>query len=92
MIRKYAINFQRLNKGASRPTDDGQTVECETDSSGFMLVPNVGDFVQLTPLKQGDISMTGRVRSRMFLYAGEHCVVNIVVEDTDDDWGLLIKE
>lgn len=92
MIKKYAINFQHLPKGRDRPIDDGQTVECETDDTGFMLVPNVGDFVNLARLSEDDPGMTGRVRSRLFMYLGESCVVNIVVEETGDDWGKLIKE
>lgn len=92
MIKKYAINFQHLPKGRDRPIDDGQTVECETDSTGFMLVPSVGDFVQLTRVSKDDSGMTGKVKSRLFLYIEESCVVNIVVEETDDDWGALIKE
>lgn len=92
MINKYEINFQHLPKGAARPIDDGETIECKTDGKGFMLVPNVGDFVHIVRVAKDDYQMTGRVKSRMFRYMGEYCAVNIVVEETDDDWGLLVKE
>ena len=93
MIKRYAINFQYLPKGATRPIDDGQTVECETDNAGFMMVPNVGDFVNLVRVSEDDAEMFGKVKSRLFNYIGEHCAVNVVVEETDDDvWGKLIKE
>ena len=92
MIEKYAINFQYLPKNSARPLDDGQTIECESDNNGFMLVPNVGDFVQLIKANDDDAEMSGKVKSRLFTYIGKYCSVNIVVEETDDDWGKLIKE
>lgn len=92
MIKKYGINFQHLPKGADRPIDVGQTVECETNDAGFMMVPNVGDFVNLVRVSKDDAEMSGKVKSRLFNYIGEYCAVNIVVEETDDDWGKLIKE
>ena len=33
------------------------------------------------------------VKSRLFTYlANDACAINIVVEETDDDWGALVKE
>jgi hypothetical protein len=42
-------------------------------------------------------SFSGKVRSRLFNYIRTSpddvfCHVNIIVEDTNDDWGKLIKE
>lgn len=42
-------------------------------------------------------SFSGKVRSRLFRYfSGTEveatCAVNVVVEDSNDDWGKLIKE
>lgn len=45
-------------------------------------------------------SFRGRVKSRLFRYLGgpsdmdtePACAINIVVEETDGDWGMLVKE
>jgi len=41
-------------------------------------------------------SFAGKVRSRLFRYIrtehGLMCLVNIVIEDTKDDWGKLVRE
>jgi hypothetical protein len=97
---KYRIDYQQLPKGAGRPVDDGQIVDIEaTDKSGVVLLPNVGDFVHIDNSLDGGqrSSFKGRVRSRMFSYIRGSddevfCAVNIVVEETDDNWGQLIKE
>jgi hypothetical protein len=42
------------------------------------------------------VAFSGRVKSRLFTYSrvseDVFCTVNIVVEETTDDWGMLIKE
>lgn len=96
---KYYIDYQYLPKNASRPNDNGTVVPIEVDDSGFALIPNVGDFFSVDPSALGEEatdSFQGRVRTRLFHYirtpSGDRCFVNIVVEETDDDWGKLIKE
>lgn len=97
---KYGIDYQYLAKGAQRPQDDGETVGIEaTGERGIVVLPNVGDYVEVQNGADGKqrSSFTGKVRSRLFRYtrtpAGEVvCQVNIVVEVTSDDWGKLIKE
>lgn len=97
---KYFIDYQYLPKGAARPLDDGEAVGIEaTDQGGFALLPNVGDYVHIDNSTDGGkrTAFSGKVRSRLFNYlrasdADVNCIVNIVVEETDDDWGLLIKE
>jgi hypothetical protein len=97
---KYGIDYQYLPKGSSRPQDDGEVVGIEaTSDSGQTILPNVGDHVHIDNSMDGGERMmfTGKVRSRLFNYIrmsdGEvFCGVNIVVEETDDDWGKLIKE
>ena len=93
---KYGIDYQYLPKGAVRPLDDGEVVPIEIDDTGYALVPNVGDFVQVDASTIDGNSFDGRVKSRLFSYtrtpSQDYCAVNIVVEETDDDWGLLIKE
>lgn len=96
---KYGIDFQHLAKGAARPSDDGEVVGIEaTDETGTVVIPSVGDYVRIDNSADGGerVGFSGKVRSRLFNYIrtpGEvYCSVNIVVEDTDEDWGKLIKE
>jgi hypothetical protein len=99
MTIKYRIDYQEFCKGSTRPSDDGEVVGIEaTDETGSVIIPNVGDYVSVDNDgdEQGRSSFAGKVRSRLFRYVrvGETlwCIVNIVVEHTEDDWGLLIKE
>ena len=97
---KYSIDFQYLAKGAARPTDDGEIVGIEaTDKDGMVILPNVGDYVHIdNSMDGGQISnFSGKVRSRLFTYLRGsddevYCGVNIVVEESADDWDKLIKE
>jgi hypothetical protein len=97
---QYGIDFQYMAKGDSRPTDDGQIVGISaSDASGVVILPQVGDFVQIDNSTDGGqrSSFSGKVRSRLFSYVRisdeeVHCGINIVVEETDDNWGELIKE
>lgn len=96
---KYGIDYQYLPKGSHRPLDDGEIVGVEaTDQSGTALLPNVGDYVQIDNSADGGkrSNFSGKVRSRLFRYTRTpseiFCHVNIVVEETDDDWGRLVKE
>ena len=97
---KYNIAYQYIPEGSPRPHDDGQIVPIEaTDESGMVLLPNVGDYVQIDNSwkRIGDhATFSGKVRSRIFRYVfteeKSFCQVDIVIEDTDDNWGLIIKE
>ena len=95
---RYHIDYQHLPKGALRPTDDGEIVGIEaTSQDGLVILPNVGDYVRIDNSANGGehASFDGKVRSRLFTYCrvpGDmFCTVNIVVEETDDDWGKLEK-
>ena len=88
-----------MAKGSSRPSDDGEVLPIEISSSGDpSILPNVGDFVLIdNSMHHGErSSFEGRVRSRLFSYISgkneTNCAVTIVVEETDDDWGKLVKE
>ena len=97
---KYSIDYQYLSKGSSRPSDDGEVVGIQADdSSGVVLLPNVGDYVHIDNSTDGGqrAAFSGKVKSKLFNYIRVsedevHCIINIVVEETDDDWGQLIKE
>jgi hypothetical protein len=93
---QYSIDYQQLHKGQKRPSDDGDIVGVTFDSeSGFALIPNVGDVVNV-PEMGGHCGVYGVVKSRLFTYhrSGEeiYCGINIVVEEVDIDHGALIKE
>lgn len=93
---KYEIEYQYLPSGKQRPIDDGEVIGIQaTDESGVVLLPNVGDYVHIEN-SGGRASFAGKVRSRFFLYVCRenkeiYCHVNIVVEETDDDFGKLLK-
>lgn len=90
---KYGIDYRFLKKGAARHVDNttmARPVDVEVDESQFALIPTVGDYVDI----QGEedmrnVAVRGRVRSRCFRYVLGYCYVTIVVEETDDDWGLV---
>lgn len=97
---KYFIDYQHISKGAARPSDNGEVVPIEaSDKSGTVILPSVGDYVHIDNSADGGkrVGFSGKVRSRLFRYirtseADVHCLVNIVVEESDDDWGMLVKE
>ena len=95
---KYSMNYQYMPKQAARPRDDGTTVEVEADWNGFAPIPNVGDFVHHDNSMNGMASFHGKVKSRVFFYIrgstpeNAVCMINIMIEETDDDWGKLSKE
>jgi hypothetical protein len=99
-ILKYSIDYQYMPKGSERPSDDGDVIAIKaTDKSGTVIIPNVGDFVHIDTFIEKDTrtKFSGRVRSRLFNYNrmsddDTSCHINIVVEETDYNWGELIKE
>ena len=93
---KYHLNYQQMHKGAQQPSNEKVRVEVSSEG-GFALLPMVGDFVHIDNSSTDVDSVNGRVRSRLFTYylntpSEDNCIINIVVEDTDDDWGTLIKK
>jgi hypothetical protein len=100
MKTEYSVDYQYLPKGRTRPIDDGEIVGIKTAEDNAPLpLPSVGDFVHIDNSADGGVrsGFSGRVRSRLFSYlrASDErvvCHINIVVEETDDDWGKLIKE
>jgi len=97
---EYSIDYQYMPKNASRPHDDGAVVGIKANSeSGLVILPNVGDFVHIDNSADGGerVSFSGEVRSRAFFYTRTSngkvfCSVNIVVAESDVNWGTLIKE
>ena len=97
---KYSIEYQHMPSGHDRPIDDGEILGASfSQDEGSALIPNVGDYVHIdNSTDGGQRSMfSGKVASRLFSYIRLsddeiHCHVNIVVADTSDNWGALIKE
>lgn len=98
---KFSVDYQYLPKNAVRPIDDGEVVSITFDSQSpsSVILPSVGDYVQISNGAGGRVSFDGKVKSRLFRYirTGQgdgdiSCMVNIVVEETNDDWGKLVKE
>jgi hypothetical protein len=93
----YKIDYQFMSEKATRPYDGGTAVGIEaTDRGGLVVLPNVGDFVNVDVRSKG-AEFRGKVASRYFTYheaGGEIiCIVNIVVaEAPSQDWGKLLKE
>ncbi len=97
---KFGIDFQHLPAGSVRPIDDGEIVGITADSkTGTMILPAVGDYVHIDNSMDGGerSAFSGKVKSHLFTYIRGsddevYCSVNIVVADTHDDFGGLIKE
>ncbi len=95
----YGLNYQYFPKDSpnGRPLDNGSALlDHPVTAEELVLLPNVGDYVQIDNSVRGGESFSGKVRSKLFRYIvtddKQWCQINIVVQDDDDDWGLLIKE
>ncbi|OPJ97325.1 hypothetical protein OX886_23620 [Serratia marcescens] len=93
----YGIDYQYLRKGASRPDDDGVAVDVSSQDNPLILLPAVGDYVDISGQGEEYTEFSGKVKSKLFRYIRTssglvHCTINIVVEESNDDWGKLIKE
>ncbi|MGH7239837.1 MAG: hypothetical protein ACREHG_07190 [Candidatus Saccharimonadales bacterium] len=96
---KYFVDYQYMPKGSARPVDNGEVLPIEISAEGDpAILPNVGDYVSVdnSPRGQDRASFSGKVRSRLFRYICSkdetNCAVTVVVEESDDDWGKLVKE
>ena len=95
----YSIGYQESHGDGLRPIDDGEVIGIGfEDDKGFALIPNVGDYVKIGKDTQGQRAhFEGVVRSRSFFYQRTDeetvfCHINIVVQHSDINTGLLIKE
>lgn len=96
MKTTFSYDYQYLPKGAVRPVDDGDIVGCSSDENSLLILPNVGDYVNISN-KSPRSSFSGVVKTKYFNYIRVddehvHCNINIVIEETDVDFGILIKE
>lgn len=95
----YSIEYQESQGEGLRPIDDGEVIGMRfEDTNGFALIPNVGDYVSIGKELSGQRAhFDGVVRYRSFFYQRTDdetvfCHINIVVQRSDIDTGLLIKE
>lgn len=93
----YSVDYQHLRKGAKRPDDDGIIVPLESTGNPLLLLPSVGDYVNIAGRNEELSHFCGRVKSKLFTYTripGDivHCGINIIVEEVDMDWDKLINE
>ena len=96
---KYSIDYQESQGEGLRPIDDGEVIGIQfDDDKGFALIPNVGDYVNIGKEISGQRAhFGGVVRYRSYFYQRTDdetvfCHINIVVQRSDIDTGLLIKE
>lgn len=97
---RYFFNYQYLPKGAEQPIDTGDAVQITDEQTAKPpTLPAVGDYVRVSHVGAEKKSFAGRVKSRLFEYQVSdeqsdlhRCMINIVVEETDENWGKLIKE
>lgn len=95
----YGLNYQYFPKNSpnGRPIDNGSALlDHPVKAEELVLLPNVGDYVHVDNSVRGGESFSGKVRSKLFSYVvtndQQFCHINIVVEEDDSDWGILIKE
>lgn len=100
-MMKYGVNYQfyPTENPHGRPLDDGAALwDHPAKDDELVLLPNVGDYVQIDRSNAGGRSFSGRVKTKLFRYivaadGAQWCHINIVVaESDDDDWGAVIKE
>ncbi|REC94490.1 hypothetical protein [Kushneria indalinina] len=97
---RYYFNYQYLPRGAEQPVETGDAVNITDEQTAKPpTLPAVGDYVQISYVGGEGEGLTGKVKSRLFKYLVSddepdlhQCLVNIVVEETDEDWGKLIRE
>ena len=98
---KYGSTTNTYRRVTSGLLTTGRSSISLPEDETLTLLPNVGDFVSLdqsipASTMLGVVSFHGRVKSRVFRYVlanekEQWCQINIVVEQTDDDWGALSK-
>lgn len=92
---RYYAQYQYRPTGRDRPLDEGMMFDITSENGELILLPNVGDYISIS----GEGGLRGIVETRMFSYAvfkdnpkETACIINVVVGDTDTNWGRLIKE
>lgn len=96
----YQIDFQFKKKESDMPVAAGNVITTSGDETPMMLIPAVGDFVQIggNPEENENVSIfQGVVLTRVFRYERQsgndvYCHINIVVEESPQNFAFLIQE
>ena len=88
---EYRVQFQYRPKDSDRPHDYGQSFDLTGGADAFLLLPDIGDHVELPT----DDAISGVVENRLFTYMrlGDRvtCLISVVVTDSEVDLGRLMK-
>ncbi|WP_128598898.1 hypothetical protein [Pantoea rodasii] len=96
----YSIDFQYKRRGEETPIPEGSVISTSGEETPVMFIPSVGDFVEIGGNPDEDnrlSSFRGVVVSRYFRYdrQSEHevfCHVNIIVEESFQNFGNLVRD
>jgi hypothetical protein len=92
---KHRIRFQYRPSGDARPEDYEQPFNLATED-GPVLLPEIGDHVDVQVDPEHELQITGIVENRTFTYITMQqetwCLITIVVTNSPVDWGRLMKD
>lgn len=96
----YSIDYQYKEKGSHKPTASGNVIRSSGEETPVMFIPDVGDFVEIggNPEKNENLtSFRGIVVSRFYRYqrisdSEVFCHINIVIEESVQDFSSLVSE
>ena len=96
----YSIDFQYKKRGNENPTSQGNVLNSSGEETPVMFIPSIGDYVEIGGNPEKDESLSsfkGVVVSRFFRYDRQSqdevfCHVNLVVEETFQNFGTLVQE
>jgi hypothetical protein len=96
----YSIDFQYKPRGSERPVASGNVIRSSGEETPVMFIPDVGDFVEIggNPASDSNLSsFRGVVVSRFFRYDRQSdnevfCHVNLIVEESFQNFGHLVQE
>lgn len=96
----YSIDYQYKQKNCVRPSASGNVIRSSGEETPVMFIPAVGDYVEIGGNPECDKSLTsfrGVVISRFYRYQRVSddevfCHINIIVEESLQDFGILVIE
>lgn len=96
----YSIDYQYKEKGSEKPVASGNVIRSSGEETPVMFIPAVGDFVEIGGNPENDENLTsfrGIVISRFYRYLRVSesevvCHINIVIEESLQDFDILVSE
>ena len=98
---KYRVEYQYRPSTSERPLDETQNLEIaagEAGATALLMLPNIGDHVNLEKCDWGSDQKMLVVENRLFSYILTEqpeftvCLINIVLTESDVSVRQLIKE